>query len=474
MNENLDALLPELSLVGAAVIGLLAGSWLPRRRQWLIAVLAAAACTTGLVATAVTMATGREQTVFSHTFAVDAATDAGRLIVLGALLLVIGMSVETVRGHKRETEYWVLLLLTGAGTLALIGANDLLMLFAAYLLASIPAYALAGFAKDARGTEAALKYYLLGALLGTTMLAGTALLYGAGHATLYRDLRAALPAAPYGLVAVGLVAVLAGLLFKAGAVPAHFWVPDVTDGAPTPVAAYVTTLPKIGALIAGYRLLHQALPDSDVNWPLPLAILAAATMTLGNLAAFFQTSVTRLLAYSTISQVGYLLMALAVATRTDLSQKSLIFYLAAYAATNLGAFAVVTELPHARSLDDYRGLARRHPALAAVLLICLLGLVGTPPTGVFLGKLQVFSAAIDGGYTWLAALAVANTVASLFYYLRWLAPLFTTAAAPAHADTQTVLGRWSAATAYTAATVSLALGIAGGAVLPLATGRLLP
>ncbi|MEU7401904.1 NADH-quinone oxidoreductase subunit N [Streptomyces sp. NPDC044948] len=473
MNENLTALLPELALLGAAVIGLLAGSWLPRRRQWYIALLAAAACITGLAATAVTMATSREQTVFSHTFAIDTATDAGRLIVLGSLLLVITMSVETVRGHKRETEYWVLLLMTGAGTLTLIGANDTLMLFAAYLLASIPAYALSAFAKDAPGTEAALKYYLMGALLGTAMLAGTAILYAAGHATLYRELAATLPAAPYGLVAVGLVAVLAGLLFKAGAVPAHFWVPDVTQGAPTPVAAYVTTLPKIGGLIAGYRLLAQALADTSVNWPLLLAILAAVTMTLGNLAAFFQTSVKRLLAYSTISQVGYLLMALAVATRSDLAQKSLLFYLAAYAATNLGAFAVVTELPHAHTLQDYRGLARRRPGLTAVLVVCLLGLVGTPPTGIFLGKLEVFSAAIDGGYTWLAALAVANTVASLFYYLRWLSPLFSTTE-PVPAETHAVLGRWAAATAYTAATLALTLGLAGGAVLPFGTGNPLP
>ncbi|MFE0694387.1 NADH-quinone oxidoreductase subunit N [Streptomyces sp. NPDC059173] len=473
MNEDLTALIPELALLGAAVIGLLAGSWLPRRRQWVIAVLAAAACAAGLVATAVTEATTREQTVFSHVFAVDTATFVGRLVVLAALLLVIGMSVESVRSHRRESEYWVLLLMTGAGTLALIGANDLLMLFAAYLLASIPAYALAGFAKDAPGTEAALKYYLMGALLGTVLLAGTALLYAAGHGTLYRDLKAALPAAPYGLVAVGLIAVLAGLLFKSGAVPAHFWVPDVTDGAPTPVAAYVTTLPKIGGLIAGYRLLHQALPGSDVNWPLLLAILAAATMTLGNLAAFFQTSVKRLLAYSTIGQVGYLLMALAVATRSDLAQQSLLFYLAAYAVTNLGAFAVVTQLPRARTLDDYRGLARRRPGLAAVLLVCLLGLVGTPPTGVFLGKLEIFSATIDGGYTWLAALAVANTVASLFYYLRWLAPLFTTDDV-APAATQAPQGRWAAATAYAAAALSVALGIAGQAVLTLADGPLVP
>ncbi|MFE9611206.1 NADH-quinone oxidoreductase subunit N [Streptomyces sp. NPDC006012] len=472
MNQDLTALVPELALLGAAVAGLLAGSWLPRRRQWPVALLAACACVAGLTAAAVTMATAGEQTVFLGAFAVDTATGVGRLVVLVALLLVIGMSVESVRGRRHETEYWVLLLLTGAGTLALIGANDLLMLFAAYLLASVPAYALTGFAKDASGTEAALKYYLMGALLGTTMLAGTALLYGAGHSTHYRELNTGLPGAAYGLVAVGLVGVLAGLLFKAGAVPAHYWVPDVTDGAPSPVAAYVTTLPKVGGLIAGYRLLHQALPHTDVNWPTLLAVLAAATMTLGNLAAFFQTSVKRLLAYSTVSQVGYLLMALAVATRSGLAQRSLLFYLAAYTATNLGAFAVVTELPAARALGDYRGLARRRPGLTAVLVVCLLGLVGTPPTGVFLGKLQIFSAAVDGGYTWLAALAVANTVASLFYYLRWLVPLFATAA-PAPADSQAVQGRWSAATAYTAGALSLALGLAGGTIIPLTTGPLL-
>ncbi|WP_405564836.1 NADH-quinone oxidoreductase subunit N [Streptomyces sp. NBC_01180] len=230
---------------------------------------------------------------------------------------------------------------------------------------------------------------------------------------------------------------------------------------------------QFGGLIAGYRLLHQALAGSDVNWPLLLAVLAAVTMTLGNLAAFFQTSVKRLLAYSTISQVGYFLMALAVATRSDLAQRSLLFYLAAYAATNLGAFAVVTELPHARTLQDYRGLTHRPPGLAAVLVVCLLDLVGTPPTGVFLGKLEIFSAAVDGGCPWLAALAVVNTVASLFYYLRWLAPRF---AATAPAGTQAVQGRWTAATAYTAGAIALALalGLAGVAVLPLTTGPLLP
>lgn len=168
---------------------------------------------------------------------------------------------------------------------------------------------------------------------------------------------------------------------------------------------------------------------------------------------------------------GYLLMAVAVAARSGLSLRALLFYLAAYAVTNLAAFAVAAELPEARTLADYRGLAGRHPGLAAVLVVSLLGLVGTPPTAVFLGKLQIFTAAIDGGYGWLAALAVANTVASLFYYLRWLAPVFRQARETS-AETLEPAGRWAALTAYIAGTGSLAIGIAGAAVLALVTGHL--
>src|SRR5262249_49502315 len=246
----------------------------------------------------------------------------------------------------------------------------------------------------------------------------------------YPALPAALTAGPHAVAAAGLIAVLAGLMFKTGAVPAQFWVPDVTEGTSTPVAAFVTTIPKIGALAALARLLTVAIPVTVMDWPLLIAVLAAATMTLGNLGAFFQTSAKRLLAYSTISQAGYLLIPVAVAPRTHLAITSLLFYLAAYAVTNLGAFAVVAEFPQAAALSDYAGMARRHPGMAAVLVVCLLGLVGTPPTAVFLGKLEVFTAAIDGGYAWLAALAVANTIASLFYYLRWLTPAFLSAPAP--------------------------------------------
>lgn len=473
MNENPLAILPELFLTASAVAGLLAGSWLPRRRQWLVGLLAAAACVAGIVATGFAFAHS-SRVVFGESYAIDTATNAARLIVLASTLIALCLSFETVAGQKRETEFYVLVQLASLGAIMLAGANDLLLTFAAYLLASIPLYALAGFLKDSLGVEAALKYYLMGALLGVVMLTGITLLYGAGRSTAYAVLHTTLAGAPGAVVAVGLVGVLAGLLFKIGGVPAHFWVPDVTEGASAPVAAFVTTIPKIGGLLAAYRLLAVALPAADVNWPLLVAVLAAASMTLGNLAAFFQTSVKRLLAYSTVSQVGYMLMAVAVAGRSDLALKSLLFYLAAYTATNLGAFAIVCELPHARTLDDYRGLARRHPGLAAVLVVCLLGLVGTPPSGVFFGKLEIFTATIDGGYAWLAGLAIVNTVASLFYYLRWIAPAFLQQPDEQRAGTLAPAGRWSALAAYAAGAISLLLGPASGAVLPLFRGHLLP
>jgi NADH-quinone oxidoreductase subunit N len=469
MNENPAALIPELLLLGSAVIGLLLGAWLPRRRQYLVRLLAAAAAVTAVAATAV--AAGQpDQVVFGTSYAVDTVTHATRVIVLGSVLLALALSVDATRGHPRETEFVVLLQLGALGAVLLGGANDLLLLFAAFLLASVPFYALAGWDRRPLGTEAAMKYYLSGAFLGVTMLTGTAILYGIAGATGYEPLREGLSAAPGAVAAVGLVALLAGLAFKIGAVPAHFWVPDVTDGTPPAVAAVVTTIPKIGGLVAAYRLLLVAVPAEVVDWPLLVAVLAAASMTLGNLAAFFQTSVQRLLAYSTISQVGYLLVAVAVAGRTGFAQPALLLYLAAYAVTNLGAFAVVAELPQARTLDDYRGAARRHPALVAALIVCLLGLIGTPPTAVFLGKLTVFTAAVDGGFAWLAVLALVNTIASVFYYLRWIAPAFGRAAAEPKAAALQPAGTWSAVAAYAAAAATLLLGLLGGVVLPLLAG----
>jgi NADH-quinone oxidoreductase subunit N len=274
----------------------------------------------------------------------------------------------------------------------------------------------------------------------------------------------ALPLVGLAVLAAGLGAMLRPAVQGRG-VPGRFWVPDVADGTPPAVAAIVTTIPKIGGLVAMYRLLSVAIPAEALDWPLLVAVLAAVSMTLGNLAAFFQTTVQRLLAYSTISQVGYLLVAVAVAGRAQLAQSALLFYVAGYAVTNLGAFAVVAELPRARSLEDYRGMARRHPALAVALAVCLFGLIGTPPTAVFVGKLTVFTAAVDGGLAWLAVLAIVNTVASVFYYLRWVGPAFR-GTGPEPAVVQPA-GTWSAVAAYTCAGLAVLLGVLGGVVLPL-------
>ncbi|MCG3039578.1 NADH-quinone oxidoreductase subunit N [Streptomyces sp. S1A] len=478
MHKEPLALLPEILLLFGAVVTLLAGSFLPRRRQWAARTGAAAALAASLIA-AVVLAPGDDRTVYAGTYALDGATDAVRVIVPAAALTVLALASGRVRGDRRETEFCVLVLLGSLGAVLLAGASDLLLLAVAYLLASIPLYALAGWGRDARGAEAALKLYLLGVLLGITMLLGTAVLYGLGGATDYAALADGLPGAPRAALAVGTVALLAGPLFKAGAVPAHFWVPDAASGATVPAAAFLTTIPKIGALVALYRVL-TVLPEQDLRWRVLLAVVAVATMTLGNLAAFAQRDPLRLLGYSTISQAGYLLMAVAVAGRAE-ALRSLLLYLAAYAVTNLGAFAVTAALPDSRTLEAYRGLGRRRPLLAAALTVCLLGLVGTPPTAVFMGKLTVFSATWDGGMAWLAAVAAVNTVASLFYYLRWIAPALSIRgpgpsprdAGPSGGDGERQEGvaataepeRWAAGTAVAAASATLVLGAGAGWVL---------
>ncbi|MEU0880424.1 NADH-quinone oxidoreductase subunit N [Lentzea sp. NPDC005914] len=462
MDENPLALLPEILLIVAAVFGLLLGSYLPRQRQWLVRFVAAAACAGTIIATVVVWFRP-DLTVFGDSYVVDVSTNATRIAVAAAVLLVLCLAPGEVAGAARESEWYVLVLLAAVGTIAMAGANDLMLLAAAFLLASIPLYALAGFGKDALGTEAALKYYLLGALLGVTMLGGVTVLFGVGGATTYADLGEGIGKAPGAAVAVGVIALMAGLLFKAGAVPAHFWVPDVAEGARPVVAAFVTTVPKIGAVVAIYRLVAGPLSSGSVDTMLLIAVVAAVTMTLGNLAAFFQDNVRRLLAYSTISQVGYLLVGVAAATGSELARPSVLLYLLGYAITNVGAFAVVCALPDAVTLDDYRGLRRGHRWLALSLVVCLLGLVGTPPTVVFAGKLTVFTAGLDAGLGWLVVLAAVNTVASLYYYLRWIAP----AMRDAEMDGAAVVRPRAAITACVAAAASLGLGLLTGPLLAL-------
>ncbi|GGL07389.1 NADH-quinone oxidoreductase subunit N [Mangrovihabitans endophyticus] len=464
MNEKPLALLPELILLLGAVATLLSGSFLPRRRQGVAGLVAALA----LAGSAAVALAGRsDQTVYGHSFAIDVATSAIRVLAPTATLLVLLLATPRIAGNRRQTEFYVLALLATLGAQMLAGSSDLLVLAVGYLLATVPLYGLAGWGRDAGAAEAALKLYLFGALAGVVMLGGVGLLYASAGGTRYDELASGLPAAPRGLVVVGVVGVLTGLLFKAGAAPLHFWVPDTVHGATAGAGAVLTTVPKVGALVAAYRLV-TVIPADD-GWPVFVAAVAAVTMTLGNLAALAQTVPQRLLAYSTISQVGYLLMAVAVAGHRD-ALPALLVYLAAYALANVGAFAVVAATPGRRRLSDYRGLARRRPAVAAALVVCLLGLVGTPPTAVFLGKLTVFEAAWDGGWGWLVVLAAVNTVVSLAYYLRWLVPVFAASPDPSPAGSA---GRSAELAAVVAAAAVLLAGLAGGALYDAVGGTLL-
>ncbi|UYM05662.1 NADH-quinone oxidoreductase subunit N [Solicola gregarius] len=469
MNDEPLDLLPEMLLFGGAVATLLTGSFVSRQRQWLARLVAVAALSGSLVA-AITVASDPAMMIYGSTYMLDTATSLARIVAPAAALLVIGLSVERIAGSRRESEFYVLILLASLGSVLLAGSTDLLLLIVAYLLASIPLYALAGWGRDARGAEAALKLYLMGALLGIVMMLGVTVLYGVGGgSTAYATLAAGLATAPASALALGFVATLAGLLFKVGAVPAHFWVPDAVQGASTGAAAFLTTVPKIGGLIATYRLV-LLIPDERVAWPLLIAVVAAATMTLGNLAAFAQDSPARLLGYSTVSQAGYLLMAVAVATKTDQALPALLFYLAVYAVTNLGAFAAVAAFPNAHTIQDYRGLAHRRPAIATVLLVCLLGLVGTPPTGVFIGKVTVFAATWEGGMAWLVVVAAVNTVASLYYYLRWIAPAFARSSDALPLDPRHA----TIGAATVCGVAAVALGVASGPTLSALGGAVLP
>jgi len=462
IREEPLALLPELCLFGGAVVTLLAGSFLPRQRQWIARLLAVAALL--LAATAAALALDDPARTVFGAFVVDTPTGIARLVVVAATMLVIGLGADDLAGRARESETYALLLLGALGAVVLAATDDLLVLTVGFLLAGIPLYALVGMPRTAGAAEAALKTYLLGALAGIALMLGTTVLYGIAGSTAYPGLAAGLAGAPAAAVAVGAVGVLAGLLFEAGGVPLHFWVPDATEGAGTPAAAFLTTVPKVGALVAAARLV-EVLPGS-LPWPLLVGVLAAATMTLGNLAALAQSDVRRLLGWSTVSQVGYLLMPVAVVGAGAGAVPALLTYLAGYAVSNLTAFAVLAARPGVRSLADSAGLARRHPALATALVVSLLSLVGTPPTAVFLGKLTVFTAAWDGGLAWLVVVAALNTVVSLAYYLRWLVAAFR----PGAPDPGPGTAPWARAAAVCGTVGVLAVGLGAGAVTALVAG----
>ena len=460
MTGSVLALLPELVLLLGAIGCLLLGSWTPRSRQGRVRAVAALAVLAFLAVAVRGLLTGAT-TAFSGTFAVDDTTGLLRLVVGLALLVLLALAGDEVAGNPRESEVYVLLLLGADGVLVVGGATDLAVLVVGFLLASIPLYGLIGLSTATSAPEAALKTYLVGALSGIVLMLGAGVLFGLSGSTAYADLAAGVRDAPVAAGAAGVVLVLFGLLFKAGAVPAHFWVPDAVQGSWVTSAAFLTTVPKLGAVVAMMRLL-EALPRQDV-WPLLVAALAALGMSVGNLAALTQGDVRRLLGWSTISQVGYLLAVVAAVPTVERARPAVLLFLAGYAVTNLACFAVLRAEPERVRVEQWRGVARRRPGLVVALGVALLGLVGTPPTAVFVAKVATIAVTWEAGLAWLAVLVAANTVLSLAYYLRWLA----TCLAPADQDEHSSTRRLPAGLAMGCAAGALALGLVAGPVLAL-------
>jgi NADH-quinone oxidoreductase subunit N len=418
----LGSIIPVLVLLTGAVATLVIGIFLPRRRQSWNAALAAAVVLLAMAAAARDLA-NPPGLVFDATFMVDQAQLWTALVVMGSALLVGALALPVFRHDQREAEFYTLLLFSALGAVILAGAHDLMEIVLAVLLTSVGSYALVAYRRaDRWALEAVLKYYLFGALTNIGLIFGLVLLYGSTGSTLIGDIGYYLDAERQPAVALALVLVFVGLGFKAGYVPAHFWIPDAFQGTTLPVAAWLSAGAKLAALLALYRLV-MAVPVEIFDWPLLIAVMAAITMTWGNLAALRQDDLRRLLAYSTIAQSGYLLMAVAAAPASGLALPGLLYYFLAYMLANIGAFAVLAATGGVERRAN-AGLVRHRPALALSMVVALLSLTGIPPLAGFVGKFMVFAAAFQSGYAWLAAVALANSALSLSYYLRAITPMF--------------------------------------------------
>jgi len=326
---------------------------------------------------------------------------------------------------NRRAEGYLLLLAATLGMCLMASSADLILLYLAIETTSIPLYILAGFLTgDEKSTEAGFKYMLFGALTSAVLLYGFSLIYGfTGKTNLY-DL--SVHFTHFDLIAISIsFLILAGLAFKVSLFPFHFWAPDVYEGAPTPVAGFLSTASKAAGFAVILRLLTAVFPVLSSNWSLILAVLASLTMTVGNLIAITQKSVKRMLAYSSIAHAGYAMIG--VVAFSQLGMASVVFYLIAYVLTNLLAFGIVGIVGRATGSDNYsayNGLSRRNSTLALAALVAFLSLAGMPPFAGFVAKVFVFLAAVNSGWIWLAVVGVVNSIVALYYYLNVLKSIY--------------------------------------------------
>jgi len=427
LTANLARILPLVIVILWACVLLLVDLFIPKNRKAWTAILASVGL---LVAMGFSIAqTGVETEAFGGMIMVDGFSQFLTILVLGSGLVAVILAFDylTRLGIQRG-EYYVLLMFSISGIMLMSMAADLIVIFLALELLSIPLYVLAGFASPRSDSEeAAIKYFLLGAFASGFLVYGVAIIFGATGYTGLTDIFQAVQsgAVDLTLLAVGAALILVGLGFKVAAVPFHMWTPDVYQGAPSSVTAFMAVGAKVGGFAALMRIFVTSFGALAMDFTAVLWGLAALTMILGNVVAIAQKNIKRMLAYSSIAQAGYILMALVPYGQKDVINDAIaaaLLYLIAYAFMNFAAWAVVITMERAEGkgleLSDYAGMGRKYPALAAIMTVSMLSFTGIPPTLGFIGKFYLFRSIIDGGFVWLAIIGVLTSLVSAYYYLR--------------------------------------------------------
>ena len=450
MGRDLALLAPELTLAAAAMLMIVAEMF--RAARLVLAIgLAGLAAATILTLPMLSV----DATVFGGTYRIDLISGWAKLFLLPGTALSLLLVRAEIAGRPREGSVQSLVVLVTLGALMLSGAGDMMVVVIGVVLTGLGSFALVAWPRDDAATEAAMKYLVFGAVTGSVMIYGLTFWFGGTGSTLFSEL-GQLQGQTLVTIA-GLIAIIVGLGYKGSLVPFHFWAPDAYQGAPVSIAAYLSVITKAAAFFAFAQVLRD-LPR-DGGWPLALAVIAAAIMTYGYLAALVQTNLVRLIAYSSVAQSGYFLMGVVALGASGFAVPGILVFAAAYVAMNLGAFAVV--LLAGRDLGDLEGFGRTRPWLGAAMVVFLLSLTGIPPLFGFVGKFYLLSAAVEAGYLWLAIIGVLNSVLALGVYLRLIVPMYRTAPEECRSGSGAGLTR---ATVMVTLLATLFLGLLAGAL----------
>lgn len=421
---NMTPILPEIVLSVLAMALLLINVFVPSKQKSYLAYISFF----GIVATAVLVGAGWGEHIesFSGSVVLDNFATFFKLIFLLAAGLAVLISDQYMeREGCNYGELYPLILFTVVGMMLMASGTDMMTIFLGLEVMSVALYVLAGFNRNSiKSNEAGLKYFLLGSFSTGFLLYGMALIYGATGTTNINKLASAagqmtMPSANIMLLA-GMLLMMTGFCFKVAAAPFHMWTPDVYEGAPTPMTAFMSAGPKAAGFAALLRILLVSMPTLQVEWSQLLWVLAVLTMTVGNITALRQDNIKRMLAYSSIAHAGYALVGLAAGNAVG--SAGILFYMLSYSFMNIGAFAVIILIAKKGETNgtvmDFAGLGFKRPVLAVVMTIFLFSLAGMPPTAGFIGKFYLFSGAVQKGYIWLAVIGVLNSAASVYYYLR--------------------------------------------------------